>query len=72
MKIAPVNWPLSKEENISLVNFARAVVVEKLGQKPDWKRDKILKSLIYCDNWLWINFQYFNCGANNRNRSVII
>ncbi len=42
MNIAPVSWPVSNAENKSLVNLRGAVVVEKLGQKPDWYGDKIL------------------------------
>lgn len=29
-----------------------AVEVEELEQKSDWNGNKILQSLIYCDNWL--------------------
>ena len=40
--MAPIGIFLSKEDSMSLVNFVRAVVVEKLGRKPDWCGDKIL------------------------------
>lgn len=39
MKMAPVAWPLLKDENTSFVNFKRAIVVEKLSLKPDWNGD---------------------------------
>lgn len=45
-KIAPVSLSFSGAVNTSLVNFSRAVVVEKLGLKPDWHGDRILKSVI--------------------------
>ena len=38
--IAPLSLLFSEAVNTSLVNFNRAVVVEKLGLKPDWHGDK--------------------------------
>lgn len=54
--MALVGILLSSEDNMSLVNFKRSVVVEKLGLKPDWIGDKILELLMYWDNWLEMNF----------------
>ena len=56
INIAPVDMLLPKEDETSLVNFRRAVVVENLGLKPDWLGDRMEKSLIYLNSWLNISF----------------
>lgn len=56
INIAAVDKLLTRESETSLINFRRAVVVEKFGLKPDWFEDKIENSLIYLNNCLNISF----------------
>lgn len=44
--VAPVDILLPTEENPSLVNFKRVVVVEKLSLTPDWYGDIKISNIV--------------------------